>query len=64
MPQIAFEPDWTRHAKAPPFKRNDEMRDVLPIGVLVFPSSGISANIADKGKKMGIPVRRFGEGGA
>ena len=25
VPQIAFKPDWTRHAKAAPFKRNDQM---------------------------------------
>jgi hypothetical protein len=64
VPQIAFKPDWTRHAKAAPFKRNDAMLDVLPIGVLVFPGSGISANLADKAQKMGIPVWKFGEGGA
>jgi hypothetical protein len=64
VPQIAFKPDWTRHAKAAPFKRNDAMLDAMPIGVLVFPGSGISANLADKAKKMGIPVWRFGEGGA
>jgi hypothetical protein len=28
VPQIAFKPDWTRHAKAAPFKRNDQMLDV------------------------------------
>ena len=27
VPQIAFKPDWTRHAKAAPFKRNDQMLD-------------------------------------
>jgi hypothetical protein len=48
----------------PPFKRNDQMLDVLPIGVIVFPGSGISANLADKAKKLGIPVWKFGEGGA
>jgi YspA, cpYpsA-related SLOG family len=64
VPQIAFKPDWTRHAKAAPFKRNDEMLNVLPIGVLVFPGSGISANLADKAKRMGIPVWQFGDGGA
>ena len=31
----------------------------LPIGVVVFPGSGISANLADKAKKLGIPVWRF-----
>jgi hypothetical protein len=28
--QVAFKPDWTKHAKAAPFKRNDAMLDVLP----------------------------------
>jgi hypothetical protein len=64
VPQIAFKPDWTRHAKAAPFKRNDQMLDMMPIGVIVFPGSGISANLADKAKKLGIPVWRFGEGSA
>jgi hypothetical protein len=63
VPQIAFKPDWTRNAKAAPFKRNDQMLAVLPIGVIVFPGSGISANLADKARKLGIPVWRFGEGG-
>jgi hypothetical protein len=60
VPQIAFKPDWVRHAKAAPFKRNDQILDVLPIGVIVFPGSGISANLADKAKKLGIPVWKFG----
>ena len=32
VPQVGFAPDWTKHAKAAPFKRNDQMLDVLPIG--------------------------------
>jgi hypothetical protein len=60
VPQIAFKPDWARHARAAPFKRNDQILDVLPIGVIVFPGSGISANLADKAKKLGIPVWKFG----
>jgi hypothetical protein len=63
VPQIAFKPDWTRHAKAAPFKRNDAMLDVMPIGVMVFPGTGIQENLADKARKLGIPVMRF-EGGA
>ena len=62
--QIAFRPDWARHAKAAPFKRNDQMLETLPIGVIVFPGSGISANLADKARKFGIPVWKFEEGGA
>ena len=56
VPQIAFKPDWTSHAKAAPFKRNDQMLDVLPIGVIVFPGTGIQENLADKARKLGIPV--------
>jgi hypothetical protein len=33
--------------------------DALPIGVVMFPGSGISANLANKAKKLGIPVWRF-----
>ena len=64
VPQIAFKPDWTKHAKAAPFKRNDQMLDVLPVGVMVFPGTGIQDNLADKARKMGIPVWRFGSSGA
>ena len=64
VPQIAFKPDWTKHAKAAPFKRNDTMLVALPIGVMVFPGAGIQGNLADKAKKLGIPVWKFGDGGA
>ena len=60
--QVAFKPDWTKHAKAAPFKRNDAMLDVLPVGVLVFPGTGIQENLADKAKKLGIPVMKFEKG--
>jgi YspA, cpYpsA-related SLOG family len=61
VPQIAFKPDWTKHAKAAPFKRNDAMLEVLPIGVIVFPGNGIQANLADKARKLGIPVWNYGD---
>jgi hypothetical protein len=60
VPQIAFKPDWTKHAKAAPFKRNDQMLEILPIGVMVFPGTGIQENLADKARKLGIPVWKFG----
>jgi len=63
VPQVAFRPDWSKHAKAAPFKRNDAMLDALPIGVLVFPGTGIQENLADKARKLGIPVLKY-EGGA
>ncbi|QXX76150.1 DUF2493 domain-containing protein [Methylovirgula sp. HY1] len=60
VPQIAFKPDWTKHGKAAPFKRNDQMLEVLPIGVIAFPGTGIQSNLADKARKLGIPVWKFG----
>lgn len=30
--QVAFRPDWNRHGKAPPFKRNVPMLYALPVG--------------------------------
>ena len=30
-PKIAFKPDWTKYAKAAPFKHNDQMLAVMPI---------------------------------
>ena len=59
VPQVVFKPDWNRDRNAAPFKRNDRMLEALPIGVVVFPGSGIAANLADKAKKLGIPTWRF-----
>jgi hypothetical protein len=50
-------------APAAPFKRNDAMLAVMPIGVIVFPGTGIQANVAWKAAQLGIPVWRF-DGGA
>ena len=44
--------------------RASPMLAVIPIGVLVFPGTGIQDNLADKARKLGIPVYRFGSGGA
>jgi hypothetical protein len=40
------------------------MLATLPIGVIVFPGTGIQDNLADKARKMGIPVIRLGPGSA
>ena len=62
VPHIPFKPNWTAHAKAAPFKRNDAMLAVLPIGVLIFPGNGIQDNFADKARKLGIPLLDFRDG--
>lgn len=63
VPQVAFKPDWARHQKAAPFKRNDALLETMPIGVIVFPGNGIQDNLADKAKKLGIPLFDFRKGG-
>jgi hypothetical protein len=64
VPQVAFKPDGTKHAKTAPFKRNDQMLECMPIGVVVFPGTGIQDNLADKARKKGIPVYRMATGSA
>ena len=63
VPQVVFKPDWTRHQKAAPFKRNDQLLEALPIGVIVFPGSGVTDNLADKAKALGIPLFDFRNSG-
>ncbi len=57
--QIVFKPDWKRHGKAAPFKRNDALIEAMPIGLILFPGSGITDNLADKAKKLGVPLFDF-----
>ncbi|MEO9132447.1 MAG: DUF2493 domain-containing protein, partial [Sphingomonas sp.] len=59
IPQVAFKPDWAKHKKAAPFKRNDALLAVLPIGVIIFPGTGIQDNLADKARAMGIRPMDF-----
>jgi YspA, cpYpsA-related SLOG family len=54
--QIAFKPDWIADRKAAPFKRNDRILDIVPVGVVIFPGSGITEQFARKAKEFGIPV--------
>lgn len=58
--QIGFAPDWARHGRAAPFRRNDAMLELLPIGVMVFPGGGIQDNLVEKARTLGIPVWRAG----
>jgi hypothetical protein len=52
---VAFKPDWSL-GKSAGFRRNDKLLDLLPIGVIVFPGTGVTDNFADKARSLGIPV--------
>ena len=56
--QVVCKPDWTAHGRAAPFRRNDELLNLLPKGVIAFPGSGITDNLVDKARQLGIPVHR------
>ena len=56
--QVVCKPDWDRHGRAAPFRRNDELLNLLPKGVIAFPGSGITENLVDKARQLGIPVAR------
>ena len=58
--QVVFKPDWKSHDKATPFKRNDKMLEILPQGLIATPGSGITENIVDKARKLGIRAKRTG----
>lgn len=53
---IGFEPEWNRHNRAAPFKRNDKLLEARPAEVIVFPGNGISDNLADKAKSQGLKI--------
>ena len=56
--QVVCKPDWGKHGRAAPFRRNDEILNLLPKGVIAFPGNGITDNLVDKAIKLGIPVQR------
>ncbi len=56
--QVVCKPDWEAHGRAAPFRRNDELLSLLPKGVIAFPGSGITDNLIDKARALGIPVKQ------
>jgi hypothetical protein len=58
VPQIAFKPDRTKHAKAAPFKRNHAMLETLPIGVMSSRAWASAATLPTKPR--GSALQRFG----
>ena len=56
--QIVCRPDWSRHGKAAPFRRNDDLLNLIPKGIIAFPGSGITENLIGKARQKGFPVHR------
>ncbi len=55
--QVVCKPDWDRrHGRAAPFRRNDDLLSLMPKGLVAFPGAGITANLVDKARQLGIPV--------
>ena len=51
-----FQLDWTKYAKAAPFKRNEIILAALRMGVMAFPGNGIQPISPIKANKTGILV--------
>lgn len=58
--QVVFRPDWSAHGKAAPFRRNDRLLQEMPQGLIAFPGSGITENLVDKARRLGIRIMRPG----
>ena len=59
--QIVFKPDFAKHHKAAPFKRNDAMIEAKPERVIIFPGNGITKNLAQKATKAKIKVTSYAQ---
>ena len=57
--QVLFRPNWNAHAKAAPFRANDEMLRACLRGVILFGGGGIGLNLAEKAEKKGLHVARI-----
>lgn len=58
--QVVFRPDWKKHGKAAPFKRNDALIDAQPAGLLVFAHDnehGIQQQLVRNATQAGIKVK-------
>ena len=49
-------PNWKRHEKAAPFRRNEEIVKLKPKVLIAFPGSGITKNLVGKAREAGIPI--------
>ncbi len=60
--KLPIKSDWALHQNAAPFNRDDQLLEIVPIGAVIFPDSGISNNMAVKAQKLGRLPRHPGPG--
>ena len=60
VPQVTFQPNWKAHGKSGGFKAVDQMLDTPRKlgGVIIFGSTGIALNLAQKAEQKNIKVMR------
>jgi len=58
--QVVFKPDWNADKRAAPFKRNDKLLATMPQGLIATPGSGVTENLVDKARELGIRTMRLG----
>ena len=59
VPQVLFRPNWAAHAKAAPFRANDDMLRTKLRGVILFGGGGIALNLAEKAEGKRLHVARI-----
>ena len=61
--QARFDPRWSAHGRAAPFKCNDEMLDdkFAATGVVLFGGNGVALNLGQKAEAKGITVMRVAD---
>ncbi|MEM8572708.1 MAG: DUF2493 domain-containing protein [Pseudomonadota bacterium] len=63
LPQARFDPRWSAHGRAAPFKCNDEMLDdkFAATGVVLFGGNGVALNLGQKAEAKGLTVMRVAD---
>ena len=63
VPQARFDPRWSAHGRAAPFKCNDEMLDdrFAATGVVLFGGNGVALNLGQKAEAKGMTVMRVAD---
>lgn len=61
--QARFDPRWSAHGRAAPFKCNDEMLDdkFAAAGVVLFGGNGVALNLGQKAEAKGLTVMRVAD---